>query len=112
MENIFRNLFKLGLRSMVTKGSLGQRLLIVIATVFFALSALAAETPMKLRVGYAVITAGHGVSWVTKETGIFQKNGLDVELLYISTTLLSQAMLSGGVHIGAGTGIAALTSNL
>ena len=92
--------------------TLGQRILIVLALLYFASLTHAAEAPMKLRVGYSVITAGHGVSWVTKEAGLFQKNGLDVELLYISTTLLSQTMLSGGVHIGAGTGIAALTSNL
>ncbi|MBI4526644.1 MAG: ABC transporter substrate-binding protein [Deltaproteobacteria bacterium] len=95
---------------MVTKRSFWQGIVFVIFC--FAINAAAADAPMKLRLGYSVITAGHGVSWVTKETGLFHKNGLDVELLYVSTTLLSQSMLSGGVHIGAGTGIAALTSNL
>ena len=92
--------------------SLGRRILIVPALLYFVSLTYAAEAPVKVRVGYSVITAGPGVVWVTKESGIFQKNGLDVELLYIATTLLSQVMMSGGVDVGAGTGIAAITSNL
>ena len=92
--------------------TLGQRILIVLALLYFASLTHAAEAPMKLRVGYSVITAGSSVLWVTKEAGIFPRHGLDVELLYISTTLLSQAMLSGGVDVGGVSGVPAVTSNL
>ena len=90
----------------------GQRILIVSVLLYFVSLTYAAEAPVKVRVGYSVITAGPGVVWVTKESGIFQKNGLDVELLYISTTLLPQAMMSGGVDVGGVSGVPAVTSNL
>ena len=82
------------------------------ALLYFASLTYAAEAPLKVRVGYSVITAGSSILWVTKEAGIFQKNGLDVELLYISTTLLSQALVSGSVDIGGVSGVPAVTSNL
>ncbi|MBI4526643.1 MAG: ABC transporter substrate-binding protein [Deltaproteobacteria bacterium] len=91
---------------------LKARVLIVLAVLHFAPLTDAAEAPLKLRVGYSVITAGPSILWVTKETGIFTRHGLDVELLYISTTLLSQAMLSGAVEIGGVSGVPAVTSNL
>ena len=92
--------------------ALGRAIPILATLLYFVSSSYGAEAPLKIRAGYSVITAGPGVIWVTKEAGIFRKNGLDVELLYISTTLLSQAMLSGGVDIGVGTGIAAITSHV
>ncbi len=90
----------------------GQAIPILAALLYFCSWGYGAEAPLKIRAGYSVITAGPGVIWVTKEAGIFRKNGLDVELLYISTTLLSQAMLSGGVDIGTGTGVAAIASHV
>ena len=92
--------------------SLGQSILIGFALLYCVSLTHAAEVPLRVRVGYSVITAGPSLLWVTRDSGIFQKNGLDVELLYISTTLLSQSMVSGGVDVGGGTGIAAITSNV
>ena len=37
----------------------------------------------KVTVGYASIAAAHLPAWVAKETGIYAKNGLDVQLVYI-----------------------------
>jgi NitT/TauT family transport system substrate-binding protein len=37
----------------------------------------------KITVGYGAIVAGNVPSWLAKETGIFAKNGLDVQLVYI-----------------------------
>lgn len=92
--------------------SLGRRILIVAVLLYNASLTLAAEAPTQVRVGYSVITAGSSILWVTKELGIFLKNGLDVELLYISTTLLAQAMVGGGVHLGGVSALPAMTSNL
>jgi len=36
----------------------------------------------KATVGYAAVAAGHLPAWVAKESGIFHKNGLDVQLVY------------------------------
>src|SRR4029450_13065848 len=36
----------------------------------------------KITVGYPAIAAGHLPAWMAKESGIFHKNGLDVQLVY------------------------------
>jgi NitT/TauT family transport system substrate-binding protein len=37
----------------------------------------------KITVGYTAIAAGHCPAWMAKESGIFRKNGLDVQLVYV-----------------------------
>src|SRR5262249_43728132 len=48
-------------------------------------SSYAAEELQKLRVAYTAITTAFSIPWIAKETGIFQRHGLDVELIYIAT---------------------------
>lgn len=55
----------------------------------------------KFRIGYGSTSANYAPLWVAKEAGIFEENGLNVELIFIpSGTLLTQALLSGDVDIG------------
>jgi NitT/TauT family transport system substrate-binding protein len=52
----------------------------------------------RLNVGYSAISADQLPAWVAKEAGIFQKNGLDVQLIFFtggSTAIL--ALVSGDV---------------
>jgi hypothetical protein len=37
----------------------------------------------KMTVGYSAITGAHLPAWLAKETSIFAKNGLDVQLVYV-----------------------------
>ena len=60
-------------------------------------SAHSAETLQKLRVAYAAITAAFSIPWVAKEAGIFQRHGLDVELVYIASGSRAVQTLVGGV---------------
>ena len=59
---------------------------------------------VKLKAAYSAVSAGLGSIWVAKEMGLFSKEGLDVEMLYIRTAAPTmQALLSGElkfVHIG------------
>jgi NitT/TauT family transport system substrate-binding protein len=49
----------------------------------------------KMTVGYSAIAAGHLPAWVAKEAGIFAKNGLDVQLVYLRAgTTATMALLS------------------
>src|SRR5215475_927496 len=49
----------------------------------------------KITVGYSAIAAGHLPAWVAKEAGIFAKNGLDVQLVYLrAATTATMALLS------------------
>src|SRR5262245_48022714 len=56
----------------------------------------AAEGLQKLRVAYAAITAAFSIPWIAKEAGIFQRHGLDVELVYIAAGSRAIQTLVGG----------------
>ena len=85
----------------------------VLAFFFFVRVGLAGEARIPLKVAYSTIAAGHSVLWVTQEAGIFQKNGLDVEILFIqSSSLLAQALVGGSVPIATMGGVAAVDGNL
>jgi ABC-type nitrate/sulfonate/bicarbonate transport system substrate-binding protein len=71
------------------------------------------EGPLeKMRVLYSA-GGSHNSVWIPHEAGIFRKNGLDVELLFVaggSTT--AQVVQSGQAPIGIFTGSAVVTSGL
>jgi ABC-type nitrate/sulfonate/bicarbonate transport system substrate-binding protein len=51
------------------------------------------------------LTASYAVAWITEETQIFRKHGIDVELLFIqSSPILVAAMLAGDAPIGLTSG--------
>ena len=88
-------------------------LLLAVTILFFAaVSPLAAQVS-KLRVGYSSVSAGQSVLWVTKEAGLFQKNGLDVELLFVqSASLMAQALAGQSLPIAIMSGATAIEGDL
>lgn len=86
--------------------------LIIIASLLILGSPVSAQ-PTKLNVGYSAISGDQMPAWVAKETGIFQKNGLDVQLIFFTggtTTVL--ALVSGDVPISQVAGPAIVNSAL
>lgn len=70
---------------------------------------LAAE---RIRASYAALNASQSPLWVAQERGFYAKQGLDVDLLYISSGSLNvQALVGGSVQFAAG-GPAALEARL
>src|SRR2546423_3341125 len=62
----------------------------------------AAEAPQKLRVAYAAVTAAFSIPWIAKEAGIFQRHGLDVELVYIAAgSRAVQTLVGGSIDVAA-----------
>ena len=90
--------------------------------IFFVLSLLflftatpgyAAEGLQKLRVAYAAITAAFSIPWVAKEAGIFQRHGLDVELVYIAAgSRAVQTLVGGSIDVAAIGGPAGVDAKL
>src|SRR5262245_30704278 len=73
----------------------------------------AAEGLQKLRVAYAAVTAAFSVPWIAKEAGIFQKHGLDVELVYIASgSRAVQTLIGGSIDIAAIGGPAGVDAKL
>jgi NitT/TauT family transport system substrate-binding protein len=68
---------------------------------------------MPMKVGYSTIAAGQSLVWVTREAGIFKKNGLDVELIFIgSSTIATQALIARNVPIVIMSGVGAVNAVL
>lgn len=67
--------------------------------------------PIKVKAGYSTIAAGNAVIWITKQSGAFEQNGLDVDLVYLQNPSLSaQAMIGGSISfalMGGGTALEA-----
>ncbi len=53
----------------------------------------------KIRIGYSGATVSNAMLWVTDEGKLFQKNGLDPQILYLQTTLGQTAMIAGEIDM-------------
>src|SRR6266545_2180623 len=77
------------------------------------LSSSASAQLTKLNVGYSAISAEQLPAWIAKETEIFKKNGLDVQLIYFTGgTTAVQALVSGEVPVSQVAGPAVVNSAL
>ena len=64
-----------------------------------------AEKLSKLIVGYSAISFDQLPAWVGKETGLFTKNGLDVQLVYFTGgTTAVMALVSGDIAMSQNAG--------
>src|SRR2546423_594949 len=64
--------------------------------------ACGAEGLQNHRIAYAAITAAFSIPWIAKEAGIFQRHGLDVELVYIAAgSRAVQTLVGGSIDIAA-----------
>ena len=73
----------------------------------------AADAPQKLRVAYAAVTAAFSIPWIAKEAGIFQRHGLDVELVYIAAgSRAVQTLVGGSIDVAAIGGPAGVDAKL
>jgi ABC-type nitrate/sulfonate/bicarbonate transport system substrate-binding protein len=85
--------------------------LAAILSILLSSSGLAQLTP--LNVGYSAISEEQLPAWIAKETGIFEKNGLAVQLIYFTGgTTTVQALVSGEVPISQVAGPAVVNSAL
>ncbi len=53
----------------------------------------------KIRIGYSGATISNAMLWVTDEAKLFQKNGIDPEILYLQTTLGQTALIAGEIEM-------------
>ena len=74
---------------------------ITLFTVIFVHSHLAtAAAKTQLRVAYSSISGTAVVTWLAVDKGLFAKNDLDVELIYVAGSQAMQSLLSGTTPIG------------
>ena len=71
-----------------------------------------AATLTKIRVGYPSPSASMYPLFVTKEAGLFEKNGLDAELIYVQGVQMVQIHVAGQLDFTSTSGIVTLQSSV
>lgn len=67
----------------------------------------------KLRTSYSALTANMGAYWLAKDTKVFEKYGLDVDVVLIENgTITIQALIAGETDVAMGGGTVAVSSAL
>ncbi len=72
--------------------------LLLFSVVLFQAAPVSAQKMSKVIVGYSGISGDYLTMWTAKEAGIFAKNGLAVDLVYLSGTAVV-ALISGDISI-------------
>src|SRR5262245_66474022 len=79
------------------------RLAIFTVLVFGCSTGAWAQGLQKIVAAYSSLSATQAMLWLAKEAGRFQRHGLHVDLIYISTaTKMQQALVGGKIKIGQG----------
>jgi ABC-type nitrate/sulfonate/bicarbonate transport system substrate-binding protein len=87
-------------------------LLVAFALAVFVTGRASAGEP-RVPAAYSIYSALTAPLWVTKEAGHFEKNGLGVDLIYLSGgTMATQALSSGDIPFTLTGGSAIISSNL
>ena len=85
--------------------------LIFLASVLASASAHAQLT--RLKTSYSALTANMAAYWLAKEAKIFEKHGLNVDVVLIESGVTTvQALTAGETQIAMGGGTVAVSSNL
>src|SRR5574342_930441 len=68
---------------------------------------------IRLKTSYSALTANMAAYWVAKDAKIFEKHGLDVDVVLIESGVTTvQALTAGETQIAMGGGTVAVSSNL
>jgi ABC-type nitrate/sulfonate/bicarbonate transport system substrate-binding protein len=73
--------------------------LVGIIALAFVFSSRLAQAADKIRIGYSGASVSNAMIWVTEEGKLFQKNGIDPQLLYLQTTLGQTALIAGEIDM-------------
>jgi ABC-type nitrate/sulfonate/bicarbonate transport system substrate-binding protein len=84
-------------------------LLAVVILLFHEGSAWSQRTKLEpLNVSYAAHVSSHSPLWIAKEAGLFEKYGLNVNVIYVYGVLSVNALLAGDVHVAVASSSAAI----
>jgi len=78
-----------------------------------AIAGAALANMERLTIGWSAIAGSQAPFWITKEAGLFEKNGLDVTMIYVDGgSKATQALMSGDVPIAQVGGNAPVVARL
>ena len=84
--------------------TLRKSIMTLITVLVASFSATGAHGQDKIRVGYGSLSTSYAAIWVAGEARLFQKNGIDAEVLYLESALVRTALLTGDIAMGGMSG--------
>jgi len=87
------------------KRYLSTKLLATLCIFSVAVLISAPANAARLRAGFASPSLNVAILWITQEGKLFEKNGVDVEALYLESTLAQKALIAGNIDFSMMTAI-------
>jgi ABC-type nitrate/sulfonate/bicarbonate transport system substrate-binding protein len=88
-------------------------ILSMLVTIFSSTPASAQKNPPTVRIGIEAPAGTNAHYYVTKQLGLFQKHGINIELIsFPGGTVGLQALLAGDIQFATSDGVAGLSANL
>src|SRR5215475_1002576 len=84
--------------------------IVFVASFIFASCLLAAVPAKKVRLAYSAFAYANPPFWIAQDLKLFEKYGLDSELVYVSGARPIQAMLGGSIDVSQVGGAAAVAA--
>ena len=85
-------------------GTIGKLLLVMAAFLCPLLATQQNSAADKIRIAYTSPGPQHGVLWVGDVAGVFKKNNLDLEIIYMPGNISMGSLISGELNFGQMTG--------
>ena len=86
---------------------------VFLTLLYFSLCATASAQLTKLNVGYVGVTSDNAAAFIARDTGIYTKNGLDVQLIYFNSgTTAVTALISGETPLSQTAGPSVINATL
>jgi NitT/TauT family transport system substrate-binding protein len=70
------------------------------------------QTLGSVKVGYLSTSVSFAPLWVAKEAGLFARNGISADLIYVQPAILTQSMLAGELPMAVSGGSTMIEANL
>lgn len=97
----------------MTRSSVARALLVILAVLYLCDAPSAFAQLARLKTSYSALTANMAAYWLAKEAGIFEKHGLNVDVVLIESGVTTvQALTAGETQIAMGGGTVGVSSNL
>ena len=79
-------------------------LAVITLALTFGLSAARSPAADRVRIGYTAPGPQHGLLWLGDSAGLFKKNNLDVEIIYMPGNISAPSLMAGEIQFGQMTG--------
>lgn len=89
-----------------------SKIIVFLALMLLMPSGGSSQVSGTLKIGYLSTSVSFAPLWVAKEIGLFRKNGVSAELIYVQPAVLTQSMLAGELPMAISGGSTMIEANL